>query len=54
MKDLPQPRQAHVMMRGQYDKPGEPVARRVPRFLPPLENCDGSDAARPREVARGG
>ncbi|MGI8603599.1 MAG: PSD1 and planctomycete cytochrome C domain-containing protein [Verrucomicrobiales bacterium] len=40
MKDLPQPRQAHVMMRGQYDKPGEPVARRVPAFLPPLANTE--------------
>ena len=36
MKDLPQPRQAHVMIRGQYDRPGEPVARAVPAIFPAL------------------
>jgi hypothetical protein len=38
MRDLPQPRQANVMLRGQYDKPGEPVTRNVPAAFPPLAN----------------
>ena len=36
MKDLPQPRQAHVMIRGQYDRPGEAVGRAVPAIFPAL------------------
>ncbi len=38
MKDLAPPRQANVMLRGQYDKPGDPVSRNVPAAFPPLEN----------------
>ena len=38
MRDLPQPRQANVMLRGQYDKPGELVSRNVPAAFPPLAN----------------
>ena len=37
MADLPQPRQANVMVRGQYDKPGEPVVRAVPAAFHPLQ-----------------
>ncbi len=36
MADLPKPRQSFVMIRGQYDRPGEKVSRNVPAFLPPL------------------
>jgi len=36
MEDLPQPRAAHVLRRGSYDAPGEPVTRGVPAILPPL------------------
>ena len=36
MADLPRPRQSFVMIRGEYDKPGEKVSRNVPAFLPPL------------------
>ena len=36
MKDLDQPRDSFVMVRGQYNKPGEPVQRNVPAAFPPL------------------
>jgi hypothetical protein len=34
--DLPQPRDAFVLIRGAYDKPGEKVERGVPSVFPPL------------------
>ncbi|MCE9525222.1 MAG: DUF1553 domain-containing protein, partial [Planctomycetales bacterium] len=33
MEELPQPREAHVLLRGQYDHPGEKVERAVPASL---------------------
>ena len=36
MADLPKARQSYVMIRGQYDNPGEKVFRDVPAFLPSL------------------
>ena len=36
MEELPQPRPAHILIRGQYDKPGESVTPGVPGELPPL------------------
>jgi len=38
MKDLEKPRDAFVMERGAYDKPGEKVGRAVPASFPPLPN----------------
>jgi hypothetical protein len=35
MQELPQPRQTHVLNRGEYDKPGEPVQSKLPGFLVP-------------------
>ena len=37
MADLPQPREAHIMLRGQYDKPGDVVQPDTPAVLPPLK-----------------
>ena len=36
MADLPKARESFVMVRGQYDNPGEKVSRGVPAFLPDL------------------
>ncbi len=36
MRELSKPRQAHVLNRGSYDAPGEPVERGVPVVLNPL------------------
>lgn len=36
MKELPQPRDAFLLKRGQYDQPGDKVTRGVPASLPPL------------------
>ena len=36
MADLPKARESFVMIRGQYDNPGEKVSRAVPAFLPTL------------------
>lgn len=44
-KDLPQPRESHVMIRGEYNKPGEKVEPNTPVVLPPLQKA-GSRANR--------
>ena len=36
MEELPKPRQAYVLIRGAYDKHGDPVQPGVPAVLPPL------------------
>jgi mono/diheme cytochrome c family protein len=38
MQDLPAPREAFVLLRGEYNKPGQPVGRGVPASLSPLPN----------------
>jgi hypothetical protein len=40
MADLPEPRDSFVMTRGQYDQPGEKVARSTPAIFPPLKKKD--------------
>ena len=36
MKELPKPRDAFILKRGEYDKPGDKVERALPAALPPL------------------
>ncbi|MFN9720942.1 MAG: PSD1 and planctomycete cytochrome C domain-containing protein [Planctomycetota bacterium] len=55
--DLEKPRDAFVMLRGQYDKPGEKVDPNVPAAFPPLRDENGrliSGSRRPdrRDLAR--
>jgi len=40
MRDMDKPRDSFIMIRGQYDKPGEQVTRNVPAAFPPLKNVD--------------
>lgn len=40
MADLPEPREAFVMQRGQYDKPGDKVTRNTPAVFPALPKKD--------------
>ncbi|MBI5771972.1 MAG: PSD1 domain-containing protein [Verrucomicrobia bacterium] len=37
-RELPEPRAAHILLRGQYDKPGDTVTPATPAFLPPLSS----------------
>lgn len=36
MNELPEPRKTHVLIRGEYDKPGEQVHSATPEALPPM------------------
>lgn len=42
--ELPQPREAFVMLRGEYDQPGEPVLPGTPSCLPPLRQAESKVA----------
>lgn len=50
--DLPQPRQAFVMLRGQYDKPGEKVEPGVLSVLHPLKKAKPEGRANRLDLAR--
>ena len=51
-RDLEQPRDSFVMMRGQYDKPGEQVTPATPAILPPLKKADPNARATRLELAK--
>ncbi|TWU60656.1 Planctomycete cytochrome C [Rubripirellula tenax] len=44
MKERDEVRQAHILIRGGYDQPGDPVQRQTPGFLPPLKTS-GADSS---------
>jgi hypothetical protein len=41
MKERAEHRPSHILIRGQYDNPGEQVSRATPAFLPPMKDDDG-------------
>jgi len=51
-RDLPQPRESFVMLRGNYNKPGEKVEPDVPAVLPPLKKDDPNRRATRLDLAR--
>ncbi|MGN6545310.1 MAG: PSD1 and planctomycete cytochrome C domain-containing protein [Aureliella sp.] len=51
-QDLPMQRPSFVMLRGAYDKPGEPVEPDVLAILPPLEKADPKGRATRLDLAR--
>ncbi len=50
-RDLPVPRDAFVMLRGQYDKKGDKVVPGVPNVLPPLKPADPKKRATRLDLA---
>jgi hypothetical protein len=51
-RDRDQPRESFVMLRGQYNKPGEKVEPNVPAILPPLKKADPARRANRLDLAR--
>ncbi len=51
-RDLPQPRQAHVMTRGQYDAPGEAVQPDTPAVFPKLTKASDDQRANRLDLAK--
>ncbi|MBA4016915.1 MAG: hypothetical protein C0483_07000 [Pirellula sp.] len=50
--DVEQPREAFVMLRGQYDQPGEKVEPAVPAVFPPLARKSPADRLKRLDLAR--
>src|SRR5262249_11867960 len=51
-KEMSSPREAFVMVRGQYDKPGKKVEPGTPAFLPPLSKADPKRRATRLDLGR--
>jgi len=51
-RDLDRPRESFVMLRGQYNKPGEKVEPGLPAFLPPLKKTPANRRANRLDLAR--
>lgn len=51
-RDMPSPRESFVMMRGAYDKKGDPVQPEVFAFLPPLQKADPAARASRLDLAK--
>jgi hypothetical protein len=51
-RDSPKPRKSFVMLRGQYNQPGDPVQPGVPAVLPPLPSKDTDASANRLDLAR--
>lgn len=51
-RDLPKPRDSFVMMRGQYNKPGDKVRPGTPGILPPLTKAQPDGRANRLDLAR--
>ncbi len=45
-KERAKPKQAHILLRGAYDKKGEPVSRNTPASLPPMTVPEGQTPTR--------
>lgn len=50
-RDLDTPRQAHLLFRGQYDQPRDPVNPATPGFLPPLKKKSAEARATRMDLA---
>jgi hypothetical protein len=50
--DMPAPRDSFIMVRGQYDKPGDKVEPSTPAFLPPLRKAKPDERATRLDLAR--
>ena len=51
-KDATQPRESFVMIRGQYNQPGDKVLPDVPAILPPMKLAEGQAQANRLDLAR--
>ena len=51
-RDLPNPRESFVMLRGAYDKPGEKVEPDVPAIFPPLKKANPKARATRLDLAQ--